>query len=238
MSERLEEIRQNLADVHTRIATACSRAGRSAAEVTLVAVTKTRPADDVRALAQLGVGDIGENRDQEAAAKAAECADLDVRWHFVGQLQTRKARSVARYAYMVHSVDRPRLIGALGRGARDAHRTVRCLVQVNLDPPGISGELATRGGVPPTEAVKLADKVVEEEGLELAGVMAVASRQGDPEAGFAVLADAAAAVRERYPQADVVSAGMSGDLELAVAHGATHLRIGAALLGDRAPIVG
>src|SRR5690348_1756852 len=133
---RHEELRANLAAVRSRIAAACEAVGRSPGEVTLIAITKTFPASDVRLLTGLGVRDIGENRDQEAAPKAAECASLEPppRWHFVGQLQANKARSVVRYADVIHSVDRPRLVEELGRRARAAGRVVTCLVQVDLDP--------------------------------------------------------------------------------------------------------
>ena len=119
---RREELALRLAEVRGRIAKACEAAGRDAGELTLIAVTKTRPASDVRLLSELGVRDIGENRDAEAAPKAAQCADLDLTWHFVGQLQTNKCPSVARYASVVHSVDRLRLVRALGEAARRAGR--------------------------------------------------------------------------------------------------------------------
>ena len=138
------ELRARLAAVQGRISEACVAAGRDPAEVTLVAVTKTFPASDVRLLSELGVRDVGENRDQEAAPKAAECADLSpvLTWHFIGQLQTNKAASVVRYAGVVHSVDRLRLVRALGAAARKAGRAVTCLVQVSLD------QDEARGGVP------------------------------------------------------------------------------------------
>jgi len=129
---RREELARRLADVRGRMAKACEAAGRDVSELTLIAVTKTRPASDVRLLAGLGVADVGENRDAEAAPKAAECAGLNLTWHFVGQLQTNKAASVVRYASVVHSVDRLRLVHALGRAARGAERVVECLVEVSL----------------------------------------------------------------------------------------------------------
>jgi pyridoxal phosphate enzyme (YggS family) len=237
-ADRAERIAANLAALRERIAAACDAAGRPAGDVTVIAVTKTFPASDVRVLAGLGVADVGENRDQEAAPKAAACADLGLRWHFVGQLQTNKAASVVRYAHTVHSVDRGRLARALGARALSADRRVRCLVQVNLDPDSAAGVLGPRGGADPADALAVADAVAAEEGLELGGVMAVAPRGGDPAAAFARLRAVAESVRDRYPQARMVSAGMSGDLEAAVANGATHVRVGTALLDDRGPIVG
>ncbi|MBA9006496.1 YggS family pyridoxal phosphate-dependent enzyme [Thermomonospora cellulosilytica] len=228
---RRDELAANLRTVRERIAAACAAAGRDPAEVTLVAVTKTFPASDVRLLAGLGVADVGENRDQEAAAKAAECADLPLTWHFVGQLQTNKARSVAGYADVVHSVDRARLVTALSSAAVRAGRTLRCLVQVSLD------ERPGRGGAAPSEVPELADLIAASDGLELGGVMAVAPLGADPAPAFARLAGVAERLRAAHPSATVISAGMSGDLEQAVACGATHVRIGTALLGGRGAIV-
>ena len=231
---RREELALRLAEVRGRIAKACEAAGRQVSELTLIAVTKTRPASDVRLLSDLGVTDFGENRDAEAAPKAAECAALGLEgltWHFIGQLQTNKCASVARYAHVVHSVDRPRLIGALGQAARRAGRVIECLVEVSLD-----GDPA-RGGAVAQDVPALAEALTAEEGLVLGGVMAVAPLSMPPADAFARLRVSAAAVREVRPEATVISAGMSGDLEAAVEAGATHLRIGTALLGDREPRV-
>jgi PLP dependent protein len=230
-SPRREDLAVRLAAVRERIATACEAAGRKPEDVTLVAVTKTFPASDVRLLNGLGVTDFGENRDAEAAPKAAQCADLDLVWHFIGQLQTNKAASVVRYATFVHSVDRIRLVHALGTGARRAGRVVQCLVEVSLD-----GDPA-RGGAPAGQVPGLAEALMAEAGLVLAGVMAIAPLGMPPADAFARLRDNAAAVRAIRPAATVISAGMSGDLEPAIAAGATHVRIGTALLGDRGPRV-
>jgi len=201
--------------------------------VRLIAVTKTYPTEDVLHLAALGVGDVGENRDQEAAPKAAAAAaaGADLTWHFIGQLQRNKARSVARYAAWVHSVDRPELADALSRAraATDA-APLDVLVQVSLD-----GQVH-RGGVVPADVPALADRIAAAPALRLAGVMAVAplDAAGDELVrAFAALARTSEAIRRIYPDAIAISAGMSGDLELAVAHGATHVRIGSALLGTR-----
>jgi PLP dependent protein len=234
-SSRREELAQRLAEVRRRIAKACEAAGRDAGGVTLIAVTKTWPASDVRLLSELGITDVGENRDAEAAPKAAQCADLTANgltWHFIGQLQTNKAASVVGYASVVHSVDRPRLIHALGRAARQAERVVRCLIQVSLDND------PARGGAPADSVPGLAEALEAEDGLVLAGVMAIPPLGVAPAEAFSRLLGSAAAVREVRPSATVISAGMSADLEAAVAAGATHLRIGTALLGDRGPHVG
>ncbi|GIH59477.1 YggS family pyridoxal phosphate-dependent enzyme [Microbispora siamensis] len=236
MGDRREELAAALAGVERHIEDACRAAGRSRSEITLIAVTKTYPASDVRLLAELGVSHVGENRDQEAAAKAADCADLGLTWHFIGQLQTNKVRSVVSYADMVHSVDRPRLVDSLSREAVRAEREVDCLIQVALDAaPGEGG--IGRGGAAPEEVPALAGLVAKAEGLRLRGVMAVAPLGEDPAAAFARLRAVAERVREEHPAADVISAGMSGDIPQAVANGATHLRVGTALLGRRKPFV-
>jgi len=232
---RADELHANLKAVRARIAVACEAVGRPAADVTLIAVTKTFPASDVRLLVELGVTDIGENRDQEAARKAAECGDLDPRprWHFVGQLQVNKARSVVRYADVVHSVDRLRLCEVLGARARAAGRVITCLVQVDLDPEPDPH----RGGAAPGDVPLLADAVGAEGGLTLGGVMAVAPLGAPPRPAFRRLAEVAGAIRAAHPHATIISAGMTGDLEEAIAEGATHVRVGTALLGARRPLV-
>ena len=231
MPDRTEELQVGLERTRDRIAKACSAAGRDPSEVTLIVVTKTWPADDVRRLASLGVRDVGENRDQEAAPKAAATDDLGLTWHFIGQLQTNKAASVARYAGLVHSVDRPALASALDKAAAKAGRRVDCLVQVSLDPDDAEG----RGGVPLDRVGEMADLVASSPHLRLRGVMGVAPLGGDPAAAFARLAEARRTVCRAYPDANVMSAGMSDDLEEAVAAGATHLRVGSAILGTRLP---
>jgi len=232
-SDRATEVGARLLAVRARIAAACAAAGRSPGEVTLIAVTKTFPASDVGVLAGLGVIDIGENKDQEARAKAAECAaaGVSVRWHFVGQLQLNKVPSVARYATFVHSVDRPDLVEALARRARAAGRVITCLVQVRLDDqPG-------RGGAAPADVPALADAVAGQPGLVIGGVMAIAPLGAPPRPAFARLRRVAELVRSAHPGAIMISAGMSGDLDDAVAEGATHVRVGTALLGGRRALV-
>jgi pyridoxal phosphate enzyme (YggS family) len=236
---RRDQISANLARVRTRIVDACARTGRDPAQVTLVAVTKTFPATDVLHLAALGVREIGENRDQEAAGKAREvaAAGVSVRWHFVGQLQRNKCRSVATYADVVHSVDSVRLAQALqaasDRSGRRDGVPIEVLVQVSLDGDPVRGG-AIAG---PREADRDLDRVLEAvasaDGLRLGGVMAIAPLADDPGRAFTTLAEIADRVRGRYPDAIAISAGMSDDLEAAIDHGATHVRIGSALLGKR-----
>ena len=227
---RRDELAASLAQVEARLAAACAAAGRPREAVTLIAVTKTWPASDAALLRDLGVTDLGENRDKEAAEKAAEVGG--VRWHFVGRLQSNKARSVARYADVVHAVDRAELVDALSAGAVRAQRELEALVQVSLD-----GD-PDRGGASIEQVPALADLLAGAEGLRLGGVMAVAPLGLLPGAAFARLADVSARVLADHPDAAVISAGMSGDLEEAVTHGATHVRVGSAILGSRATYLG
>ncbi|MGW0932894.1 YggS family pyridoxal phosphate-dependent enzyme [Streptomyces sp. NPDC002644] len=235
MNERGEELAANLARVESRITAACEAAGRSRDEVTLIVVTKTYPASDVRILAELGVRHVAENRDQDAAPKAAACADLPLSWHFVGQLQTNKVRSVAGYADMVQSVDRDRLVTALSKEAVRTGRELGCLIQVALDAEERGrGE---RGGVAPDGVEELAALIASSEGLRLGGLMTVAPLTGQyagrQRAAFDRLMDLSTVLRRAHPTATMVSAGMSADLEDAVAAGATHVRVGSAVLGVR-----
>jgi pyridoxal phosphate enzyme (YggS family) len=232
-SDRRTELRAGLDVVRVRIADACAAAGRHSREITLIAVTKTFPVSDIILLSELGVADVGENRDQEAAPKAAESAalQLPLTWHFVGQLQANKSASVVSYADVIHSVDRLRLVSVLGSRVRAAGRSVTCLVQVSLDgDPG-------RGGALPGQLPAVADAVAAQDGLVLGGVMAVAPFGVPAAAAFGKLRELAEVVRSSHPQAAMISAGMSGDLEEAIGQGATHVRVGTALLGGRRAFV-
>ena len=229
VTTRSDDIIAGLAAVHERLRSARVAAGRTDA-VGLVVVTKTFPASDIALLATLGVVDVGENRDQEAVRKRHDLTGVSsVRWHMIGRVQRNKAASVARWADVVETVDRLELVVPLARAAAAAGRRLEILVQVSLDPePRVE-----RGGVHPDRAVDLAAAVAGEATLDLRGVMGVAPFPGDPDAAFAALAAVAASVRSRWPTADRMSAGMSGDLEQAVAHGATQVRVGGAILGQR-----
>jgi len=224
-------LEENLRAVQDRIATAARAAGRDPSTVTLLAVSKTWPASDVRALAALGQVDFGENRVQELLTKAAELTDLPLRWHVVGQLQRNKAAAVARLGAVVHSVDRLPLAGALARAGTSSGRPVDVLLQVDLGGP--AGEQADRGGADPADVPALADAVAGMGGLRLRGLMAVAPRGADPGPAFARLATLAERVRADHPEATELSAGMSGDLEQAIAAGATVVRVGTAIFGER-----
>jgi PLP dependent protein len=219
LAERLEALRSSIAD-------AAAEAGRNPAEIRLIAVTKFQPAAVVRELFELGVRDFGESRHQEARAKAAELAHLDLTWHFVGQLQTKKARQVRAYADVIHSVDRVALVDALSDATNTAD--VRdCFVQLNLtDDPG-------RGGVATEDLEPLVERVVAAPGIRLLGVMAVAPLGADPRRSFAAVRAASQRVAAIDPEAVWISAGMSGDYREAILEGATHLRIGTAITGNR-----
>ncbi|MEO6472821.1 MAG: YggS family pyridoxal phosphate-dependent enzyme [Aeromicrobium sp.] len=231
MTSRRQQLAVNLARVEDRITEACQASGRSRNEVTLVVITKTYPALDVELLADLGVTDVGENRHPEAGDKhdavAQSAHPPRLRWHFVGGLQTNKAAAVARYADVVHSVDRIKLVAALDKGAAAAGSTLECLVQVGLS------DDAGRSGATPHDVLAVAEAIERSEHLTLGGVMAVAPLEADPTVAFSELGTIAAVIRSAYPHATTISAGMSGDLEEAVMAGATHLRIGRSVLGER-----
>ncbi|XAS68976.1 YggS family pyridoxal phosphate-dependent enzyme [Micrococcaceae bacterium Sec5.7] len=231
------QLRDGLAAVRLRIAVAAAASGRDG-EPELIVVTKFHPAGDVRRLAALGITDVGENRDQEASEKSLQLQDLGLRWHFIGQLQSKKAKSVVRYAHAVHSVDRPQLVTGLERAVaaeqeKSGRSPLACFIQVSLDDDAGSH----RGGAAPSDVPILAEQLASAEGLTLAGVMAVAPLGAEPDAAFERLAAISARLTAEHPGATGISAGMSQDLEAAIRFGATHLRIGSDILGWR-PVVG
>ncbi len=225
---RRDQLAAHLAAVEERIAAACDASGRRRGDVTLIVVTKTQPASDVDLLVELGVTDIGENRHPEAGRKLVELSGPRPRLHFIGGLQTNKANAVARYADVVQSIDRPRLVDALSRAADVAGRQLGCLVQVDF-----ADSVDGRAGVAPTEAQSLADLVASSPGLRLDGVMTVAPLGEDPRPSFDALVGIGEHIRASHPGATIVSAGMSDDFELAIQSGATHLRVGRSILGER-----
>ena len=247
---RRAELTTRLRQVEERIDAACRAAGRARGDVHLIVVTKYFPSSDIEVLSELGVTDIGESRDQEASAKI-ESLPPGVRprlqVHFIGQLQSNKAGSVAAYVDTVHSIDRDKLVIALDRAATAAGRDIGVLVQVSLD-VGASGSAgatsgsaaaaaAARGGIPLDGLGVLANSVAAAQHLRLLGLMAVAPQGVDPAAAFAKLSSVSRDIRADHPGATWISAGMSADLESAVANGATHLRVGSAILGSR-PLLG
>jgi PLP dependent protein len=232
MSSRLSEIGSNLEIIESRISNACSAAGRDISEITLIAVTKTYPASDVDLLKELGIENVGENRDQEASSKKSEVKNK-FNWHFIGQLQSNKAKSVVNYADLIHSVDRWSLAKEIQKSAQGINKVQPVLIQVDLDQ---SGPDPTRGGIWPAELNELAASINQASHLELRGLMSVAPLGEKPELAFARLADIRVDFLKLNPHAKILSAGMSDDLESAILHGATHLRIGSALLGERPKI--
>jgi PLP dependent protein len=229
---RRDDISAGLDGVRRRIGAAARAAGRDPDDVTLVVVTKFFPASDVRLLAELGVSDVGENRHPEAGDKLAECGDLGLRWHFIGGLQSNKAAVVGSYADVVESVDRLKLVTALDRGAHQRSHELDVLLQVSLDPPGREG----RAGADAADLDSLARAVESAGMLRLRGLMAVAPLGEDPGSAFARLARLRTTFVAGRPAATWLSAGMSNDFEAAIAAGATHVRVGSAILGARPSI--
>ena len=221
---------QRLQSVQADIADAARVSGRQPDEITTIVVTKFHPASLVRDLYDLGVRNVGENRHQEAEAKAAELAGLEgLTWHFIGQLQSNKAKAARAYASVVHSVDSAKLARTLAAAEPGPVAVLDCFVQLNLtDDPG-------RGGVKPADALELAELIAAEESLNLLGVMAVAPLDDEPRAAFARVREVSERVRTVIPTAHYISAGMSHDFAEAIAEGATHLRIGSAITGERPP---
>lgn len=216
------QLAERLDTVRAEIVQAARDAGRDPGEVTTIVVTKFHPASLVRELAGLGVRDVGESRHQEALAKSAELDDLDLRWHFIGQLQSNKARQVRQYASVVHSVDRAALVAALA-----GEPVLEVFLQVNLtDDPG-------RGGARPEDLAGIAELVLSTRGLRLRGLMAVAPLDAEPRAAFARVRGYSERLLEVAPEASALSMGMSGDFRAAILEGATHLRIGSAITGNR-----
>jgi len=224
---RIDELQKNLIEIQSQIKSACETSGRNLDEITLIAVSKTWPASDIRLLHQLGVRDFGESRDQEATMKVSELADLDISWHFIGQVQTNKLNHIASYANVVHALDREKTISGLDVAAAKLDRNITGLLQISLD-----GD-ENRGGVAIENAFELAQLLSNSKNLTFGGIMAVAPIEMLPDVAFSKLAEIAAEIQSKYPTAKIISAGMSQDFESAVQKGATHLRIGSALLGNR-----
>lgn len=218
-------LNQRLADVDEQIADAARAASRDLSSITRIVITKFHPASLVRELFELGVREFGESRHQEAQPKVAELADLDARWSFVGQLQSKKARQVRAYCHAIHSLDRDSLIAALA--SDDSISPLDVFVQVNLT------EDSSRGGVVPSELEGFADRVANAAGIELRGLMGVAPLSEDPRPSFAALRSLSERLVANHPSAGALSMGMSGDFAEAIAEGATHLRIGTAITGKR-----
>jgi hypothetical protein len=206
-----------------QVAAAARQAGRSPEEITTIVVTKFHPASLVRELAEAGVKNVGENRHQEAVAKHQELVDIDLTWHFVGQLQSNKAKAVAQYCSVIHSVDRVSLVSPLSQVERD----IDIFLEINLT------DVAGRGGVEPSDLLALAERVLAEDNLRLRGVMAVAPLGEPAREAFDRVLVLHERLRTIAPEARELSLGMSGDFVEAIAVGATHLRVGSAITGKR-----
>ena len=226
----MSDLAQRYREIVDRIDLAAKASNRSSADVTLVVVTKNHPHQLVLDLLALGARDFGENRDQEAAPKAKEIARLTTeafRWHFVGQLQTNKVKTVLEYANFIHSLDRESLLTELQKRTEDRADTLGVFIQVNLT------EDPDRGGVRVPDLMGFAEKVVASQGLKLEGLMGVGGLQVAPEAEFEKLANLSVQLQKVAPGARGLSMGMSSDFEVAIGYGATHLRIGTAITGNR-----
>lgn len=230
MTKRLSELQENLHRLDAEIHAAAANAGRKPADIQLIAVSKTWPASDVRLLHQLGVKSFGENRAQEATSKIAELADLKLDWHHVGQVQTNKAVQIVSYADWVHSIDRLSAAQAISKAAEKVGKKISGFIQVSLDDS--ASEL--RAGVRPSELMQLAAAIAELGNLDLVGLMAVAPLGELPEKAFSRLQPMVESIRAEYPTAAKLSIGMSGDFKAAIGAGATHIRIGSILFGNRA----
>ena len=222
MSNRKDEIAQNLQEVKERISSAAKSAGRDPAEIQLIVVTKTFPISDIEILRELGESNFGENRDQEAGPKAEA---ISATWHFQGQIQSNKIKSICQWADVIHSISSEKEILKFAQSPRK-HQV---FLQVSLD--GQEG----RGGASPTDVTQLADLVNESNNLELLGLMAVAPLGVEPIKAFADLAQINQGFASQYPNSKYLSAGMSGDFEAAIKYGATHVRVGSSILGSRSP---
>ena len=226
----MSELAQRYNQIVERVASSAAASGKNAADITLVVVTKNHPPQVVLDLISLGARDFGENRDQEAAPKAKEVlasSGEDMRWHFVGQLQTNKVRSVLEYADIIHSLDRESLLVELQKRTIDRAKPLGVFIQVNLT------EDPARGGVGVKDLEAFAIKVLGSQGLRLEGLMGVGGLDKDPAVEFERLAGLSAKIQDLAPEARGLSMGMSADFEVAIGYGATHLRIGSAITGKR-----
>lgn len=223
--KRIDDISQALSQVEERIARACRSAGRIRDDVTLIAVTKTYPASDVQILQGLGINNFGENRDVEGVEKSSL---IKAHWHYQGEVQSKKIGSISRWAETVHSLDDLSHIEKFDRALQAlGDKSLQIFIQVSLD-----GN-PTRSGLQPSDLMQACQAVTNSSHLHLMGVMAVPPVESDPEKSFAHVAAIAKGVKSSFPEARYISAGMSGDFEVAIAYGATHIRIGSQILGSR-----
>lgn len=220
----MADVAERWRSVSREVASECERWGRNVSDVTLIVVTKFHPASVVRELWNAGARDFGESRHQDASPKVEELHDLDLTWHFVGQIQSNKARAIARYARVLHSLDRDSVVDALAT----SENVVDGFIELNLT------DDAARGGVDSADdMLRLADKIAATDTIDLRGVMAVAPQHTEPGVAFARVATLSEILVQAHPNATAISAGMSADWKEAIEHGATHLRIGTSITGNR-----
>ena len=226
MSDRDAELSRSLADVQGRILEATSRASRKSEEVTLIAVTKTYPVSDVEILHELGVSNFGENRNAEGQEKSAL---VSAHWHYQGQIQSNKIAAISSWAQTVHSLDDLSHVAKFDRAVGEIPgKRLNFFIQISLD-----GD-STRAGVRGDELIAMGQAISSAKNLDLIGLMVVPPVQAEPEKAFSEVAELAQRFRQEFPKAQSLSAGMSGDYEIAIAHGATHIRVGSQILGPRA----
>ena len=226
----MSELAQRYNQIAEQVASAAASSGKNTKDITLVVVTKNHPPQLVIELVALGARDFGENRDQEAEPKAKQVltsSSETMRWHFIGQLQTNKVRSVLEYADLIHSLDRESLLVELQKRTADRPNPIGVFIQVNLT------EDPARGGVRVTDLEAFATKVLGSKGLRLEGLMGVGGLDRDPAVEFERLAGLSSKLQTLAPEAKGLSMGMSSDFEVAIGYGATHLRIGTAITGKR-----
>ena len=224
--DRKEELSRSLSDVQARIHDATARVLRKTEEITLVAVTKTYPVSDVEILRQLGVTDFGENRSTEGLEKSALVSS---HWHFQGQIQSNKIAAISSWAHTVHSLDDLSHVAKFDRAVGEIpEKRLNIFIQISLD-----GD-STRAGVRGDDLIAMGQAISSAKNLDLVGLMVVPPVQADPEKAFSEVAELAQRFRQEFPMAESLSAGMSGDYEIAIAHGATHIRVGSQILGPRA----
>lgn len=219
-SERYLQIKRALKEVRSRIPN----------HVTLIVVTKTFPATDIEILYQLGERNFGENRDSEGSEKSQQFPSDSI-WHFQGAIQSNKLRSIVQWSDYIHSLDDTSHAAKVSTLAKELDKTQNCFIQVNLD--GESKAESHRSGIPIKELSAFANSVVEMTGITVVGVMGVAPLHADPRPAFEELHRASQILQKSIPTATFISGGMSGDFEIALEYGATHIRIGSSILGSR-----
>ena len=230
-SDNSLSIKTRLEALQERIELACARYGRNVADVTLIGVSKTKPAEDIVSAQDLGLTHFGENYLQEAVDKIKGLQALNAQWHYIGTIQSNKTRDIAEHFDWVHTVDRMK-IGSRLSAQCPLGKTVKVLVQVNIDSD------PNKGGCPSSQTATLVHELLEKPNLEIRGLMTILSKDSEPRASYESVAQLAASIGqglnpEQRKHWGSLSMGMTGDMDEAIAAGATHIRIGTALFGGR-----